>query len=306
MRRFRITIFALVVLASCKPAKNVYLFTSFREPAVDGLFFLTSTDGYRWTDLGGSFLKPAIGEKKLMRDPSMAQGPDGTWHLVWTSGWNGDKGFGYASSNDLVHWSEQQFIPVMQQEPDAFNVWAPEIFYQKDSAHFIIVWATTIPFRFPKGLEDENNNHRLYCTTTQDFKTFTPTRLYYDPGFSSIDATIVQRGPKDFVLVFKDNTRNQRNIKVAFAASAAGPWHDDSPAFTPEFTEGPTVARVKNDYLIYFDSYRAKKYGAVKTSDFKTFTDVSNEVDVPIGHKHGTIVMTDKRTIKRLKNEHKK
>lgn len=305
MKKVHFIIASLLLLASCTPAKDVYLFTSFREPAVDGLFFLTSTDGYHWTDLGGSFLKPAIGEKKLMRDPSMAQGPDGTWRLVWTSGWNGDKGFGYASSKDLIHWSEQQFIPVMQQEPEAFNVWAPEIFYQKDSSQFIIVWATTIPFRFPKGLEDEKNNHRLYCTTTRDFKTFSPTRLFYDPGFSSIDATIVQRGPKDFVLVFKDNTRLQRNIKVAFASSAAGPWHDDSNAFTPEFTEGPTVAKVKDHYLIYFDSYRTKNYGAVKTSDFKTFTDASDEVTVPIGHKHGTIVMTDKRTIKRLKNEHR-
>ena len=226
MRTRHLIILFLFFLASCKPAKDVYLFTSFREPAVDGLYFLTSTDGVHWTDLGGSFLKPAIGEKKLMRDPSMALGPDGVWHLVWTSGWNGDKGFGYASSKDLIHWSEQQFIPVMQHEPDAFNVWAPEIFYQKDSSQFIIVWATTIPFRFPKGQEDEKNNHRLYCTTTRDFITFTPTRLYYDPGYSVIDATVVQRGPKDFVLVFKDNTRNQRNIKVAFGTSAAGPWHD--------------------------------------------------------------------------------
>ena len=87
---FRI-LFPVILLASCKPAKDIYLFTSFREPATDGLYFLYSHDGRHWTDLGGSWLKPEIGEKKLMRDPSMAQGPDGVWHLVWTSGWNGDK-----------------------------------------------------------------------------------------------------------------------------------------------------------------------------------------------------------------------
>src|ERR1700742_672996 len=201
---FRILI-QIVLLASCKPAKDVYLFTSFREPATEGLYFLYSYDGRHCTDLGGSWLHPEIGEKKLMRDPSMAQGPDGVWHLVWTSGWNGDKGFGYASSKDLIHWSTQQFIPVMAHEPDAFNVWAPEIFYEKDSAQFLIVWATTIPYRFPKGQEDEKNNHRLYCTTTKDFVSFTPTRLYYDPGYSVIDAMVLRRGPRDYVLVFKDN-----------------------------------------------------------------------------------------------------
>jgi hypothetical protein len=295
-------IICLLFFASCREAKNIYLFTSFREPATDGLYLLSSSDGYHWTDLGGSWLHPAIGEKKLMRDPSMAQGADGTWRLVWTSGWNGDKGFGYASSKDLIHWSEQQFIPVMQQEPDAFNVWAPEIFYEKDSAQFIIFWATTIPGRFPRGQEDEKNNHRLYCTTTSDFKTFTPARLFYDPGYSVIDATIVQRAAGDFVLVFKDNTRPHRNIKVAFSDSPAGPWHDDSPAFTPEFTEGPTAAKAGKDWLIYYDMYRDKKYGAMRTPDFKTFTDITGQVSVPIGHKHGTIVMTDRRTLKRLKN----
>ena len=299
----------LLFFASCKEAKNIYLFTSFREPATDGLYFLTSRDGYRWTDLGGSWLHPAIGEKKLMRDPSMAQGADGVWRLVWTSGWNGDKGFGYASSKDLIHWSDQQFIPVMQREPEAFNVWAPEIFFEKDSAQFIIIWATTIPGRFARGQEDEKNNHRLYCTTTRDFKTFSPTRLFYDPGYSVIDATIVQRETTDarksrdgYVLVFKDNTRPQRNIKVAFSDSPVGPWHDESPAFTPEFTEGPAVTKAGRDWLIYYDMYRDKKYGAMRTPDFKTFTDITGQVTVPPGHKHGTIVMTDRRTLKRLKN----
>ncbi len=287
----------------------MYLFTSFREPATDGLYFLASKDGKHWEDLGGSFLKPEVGEKKLMRDPSMAQGPDGVYHLVWTCGWTGDKGFGYASSKDLVHWSEQQRIPIMEQEPDAVNVWAPEIFYEKDSAQFLIVWATTIPFRFAKGMEDEKNNHRLYCTTTKDFKTFSSARLFYDPGYSVIDAMIVQRGEHDFVLVFKDNTRLQRNVKVAFGANASGPWHDDSKGFTKEYTEGPAVAiiggkgeyHIGAEYYIYFDSYRDKKYGAVKTSDFKTFNDVSDSVSVPSLHKHGTVLMTDLRTVKRLK-----
>jgi len=291
------------VLVLEKPAQHAWLFTSFREPAVDGLYFLASGDGKHWTDLGGSWLKPAIGEKKLMRDPSMAQGPDGVWHLVWTSGWNGDKGFGYADSRDLIHWSEQRYIPVMEGEKDAFNVWAPEIFYEKDSSQFVIVWATTIPYRFPKGLEDEKNNHRLYCTTTKDFKTFAPTRLFFDPGYSVIDAMIVQRGDRDFVLVFKDNTRLQRNVKAAFSDRASGPYHGDSKAFTPEFTEGPTVAVVGGEYYIYFDSYREKKYGAVKTSDFKQFEDASGDVSVPVGHKHGTVVSADWGVVEKLLKE---
>jgi len=39
-----------------------------------------------------------------MRDPSMVRTPDGTYHLVWTTSWKGDLGFGYAYSKDLIHW----------------------------------------------------------------------------------------------------------------------------------------------------------------------------------------------------------
>ena len=97
-------------------SKDVYLFTSFHEPANDGLRMLYSTDGYQWNDLNRILLKPTVGNQKVMRDPSIAQGSDGTFHLVWTSSWRGDLGFGYASSKDLIHWSKQQFIKVMEHE----------------------------------------------------------------------------------------------------------------------------------------------------------------------------------------------
>jgi hypothetical protein len=59
---------------------------------------------------------------------------------------------------------------------------------------------------------------------------------------------------------------------------------------------------VGKDYLIYYDSYGDFKYGAAKTSDFKTFEDVSSQISLPKGHKHGTIFMVDKKIVETLKN----
>ena len=277
------------------------MFTSFHEPATGGLRLLYSYDGYHWTDLADSFLLPKVGTKPVMRDPSICQGPDGTFHLVWTSSWEGDKGFGYASSRDLIHWSDEQYIDVMSGEPTTVNVWAPEVFYDAPSDQFIIVWASTIPYRFPRGQEPEDNNHRLYYTTTRDFKTFSKTALFLDPGFSSIDAMIVRRDVGQYVLVFKDNTRPERDIKVAFADQAAGPYTKVSAPITEPFTEGPTTTKVGKDWLIYFDMYRKKTFGAVKTRDFKTFTDISKEISIPAGHKHGTIFKTSRKVLNKLK-----
>jgi Glycosyl hydrolases family 43 len=278
----------------------MYLFTSFHEPATEGLRMLYSADGYHWKDMDTVLLKPSVGNQKVMRDPSIARGADGVFHLVWTSSWRGDKGFGHASSKDLVHWTRQEFIPVMEHEPTTVNVWAPEIFYDDEGKQFMIIWASTIPGRFNRGIEEDSNNHRMYMTTTRDFKTFSPTKLFLDPGFSVIDAVIVKRAANDYVLVLKDNTRPNRNIKVAFGNKAEGPYNNVSAPFTESFTEGPSVVKLDNEWLIYFDAYRKKTYDAVKTSDFKTFTDVSNQVKLPEGHKHGTIFTVKKRTLDRL------
>ncbi len=290
----------LISLWSCT-GERVYLFSTFREPATEGLYLASSSDGYHWDDLGGPYLKPEVGQQKVMRDPSVAQGPDGTFHLVWTSSWKGDLGFGYASTKDFIHWSAEKFIPVMAFDTSTVNVWAPELFYDDENQDFIIVWASTIPFRFEKGEEEERNNHRLYYTTTKDFETFSDTKLFLDPGFSVIDAVIVKRGKKDYVLVHKDNTRPYRNIRVSFGESPLGPWSKSSEPFTPFKTEGPTVAKVGSDYLVYYDSYGNGTYGAAKTSDFIHFNDVSSEILLPKGHKHGTIFMLDRKVVERLK-----
>lgn len=299
-RKIYLIIITLIISLSCKREADIYLFSTFREPATDGLYLAWSEDGYHWNDLGGSYLKPEVGTTPVMRDPSAVRASDGTYHMVWTSSWKDDQGFGYASSKDLVNWSEQKWIPVMQNEPTTANVWAPELFYDDEEDRYIIIWASTIPYRFEKGEEEEFSNHRMYYTTTRDFKTFSPAALFLDPGFSVIDAVIVKRDVKDYVLVLKDNTRPNRNLRVAFSDSPLGPFTGVSDTFTRQFTEGPTVIRQNNEWVIYYEAYREKVYGAVKTTDFRSFTDITDEISLPEGHKHGTIFRADRKTIENL------
>ena len=100
--------------------------------------------------------------------------------------------------------------------------------------------------------------------------------------------------------MLKDNTRPERNIKVAFGKSTTGPFENVSKPFTQKFTEGPAPVKVKDGWLIYYDAYQEKKYSAVFTKDFTTFTNVDSLISVPEGHKHGTIVKTRKNKIRSL------
>lgn len=295
MVRFLITVF-LLAQATPPAGGTTYLFSYFTGNGEDGLHFAESRDGITWTALnaGRSFLAPAVGSK-LMRDPSIARGPDGVFHLVWTTGWY-DRGIGVAHSTDLRAWSEQQFVPVMAHEPDAQNCWAPEIFFDDERGRFLIYWATTIPGRFPDtDLKGENlsrgdrMNHRMYYVETTDFKTFSPARLLYDGGFSAIDAFIVKVTPERYVMVVKDETLRptpKKHLRVAEAQRPEGPYGPASGPISRDWVEGPSVLNVDDAWIVFYDVYREKHYGAIRSRDLKTWETVA--VTFPAGARHGT------------------
>jgi len=288
-----------------QPKRDVYLFAYFKNNGVDGLHLAYSKDAYHWTALKNdeSFLTPTVSKDKLMRDPCIIRGADGLFHMVWTVSWK-DKGIGYASSKDLINWSTQQFIPVMAKEEGARNTWAPEITYDKGTKTYLIYWATTIKDRFPETAiaAEDGYNHRIYYVTTKDFKTFSETKLLYDPGFNVIDATIVNAGGK-FIMFLKDETREpvQKNLKIAFSDSLIGPYSTASAPITGNYwAEGPTALKYGDNWIVYFDKYRDHKYGAIISSDLKNWTDISTQINLPKGLRHGTILTVRKRHLKRL------
>ena len=271
-----------------------YIFSYFTGNGEDGLHLMYSHDGLIWRNLnnGQSFLKPNVGTAKLMRDPSIVQDSKGTFHLVWTSGWN-ENNIGYASSKDLINWSEQKEIPVMAHEPTVRNTWAPEIFYEKSGKTFYIVWASTIPGKFPEtGKSETDYNHRLYYTTTRDFNKFTETKLFYDPGFNVIDASFIKQKGK-FYMFLKNETLEpvEKNIRVVSSKKMTKfPITVSEPITGKEWAEGPTEIKVGKYVYIYWDKYRDKKYGAVRTKSLNKpeWEDVSSQIQFPSGVRHGT------------------
>lgn len=72
-----------------RTATEPYLFSFFRDNGETGLYLAYSYDGLKWTTLNNdkSVLKPQVGKERLMRDPCIYRGPDGVFHMVWTTGW---------------------------------------------------------------------------------------------------------------------------------------------------------------------------------------------------------------------------
>ena len=304
-----VTLFTLVTTAKGQHhEKEVFLFSYFKGNGEDGLHLAYSEDGFKWYALksDSSFLKPAAGKDKLMRDPCIIIGGDGKFHMVWTVSWS-EKGIGYASSNDLVNWSEQQYIPVMEHEPATRNTWAPEITFDQRNNRYVIYWASTIPGRFTEteSAGDDKYNHRLYYSTTKDFKTFSKTALLYDQGFNVIDATMVPAEDR-YIMFLKDETRTppQKNIRLAFSEK------DDitkfgkpsAPITGNYWAEGPTVVKINSEWIVYFDKYTQHKYGAVSSSDLEQWKDISDQIVMPQGMRHGSVLKITETQLRKLQD----
>ena len=305
MKKIFLFIFLCGLWQNAMGQQAVYLFSFFKDNGQDGLHLAYSDDGYDWKELnnGRSFLTPTAGEDKLMRDPCIIRGADSLFHMVWTVSWK-EKSIGYASSTDLVHWSVQREIPVMAQETGALNCWAPEITYDARRREYMIYWATTIPGRFKAGeaAGDDKYNHRLYYVTTKDFQQFTPAKLLYDPGFNVIDATIVP-DHRRYIMLLKDETKTpaQKNIRRAESKSLTGGYGKPSAPITgPYWAEGPTTLKLGNKWIVYFDKYTQHSYGAVESTDLKTWQDVSDKLSMPAGLRHGTVLVITRQEFDQL------
>ena len=305
MKRFVYLLMLLFPVAvTAQSNDSVYIFAYFKNNGQDGLHLAYSGGGFKWSALknDSSFLRPTVAKDRLMRDPCIIRGADGLFHMVWTVSWN-DRGIGYASSKDLINWSEQQFIPVMMHEDSARNCWAPEITYDAKKKQYMIYWATTIKGKYPADPTVENGyNHRMYYVLTKDFNSFSKTKLLYDKGFNVIDATIVPDG-KQFVLFLKDETRNpvQKNIKIATSKKLSKGYSNASAPITGDYwAEGPTTLRINGTWIVYFDKYRDHKYGAVQSTDLKNWTDVSGKISLPSGIRHGTIFTISRKEFELL------
>lgn len=307
---FRILVIALCLFSLTLKAQNkVYLFSYFVDNGQDGLHLAYSTDGLKWTALnqGKSYLSPTVGKDKLMRDPFILQGADGLFHMVWTSGW-WDKHIGYASSPDLINWSLQKTIPVMEHEPTAKNSWAPEMTYDPVKKEYIIFWATTIPGRHSDVASSEREkglNHRMYATRTKDFQSFTPTEMFFNPDFSVIDATILAKNNQFYMFLKNENPNPpEKNIRIAVSRQASGPYPVtvSAPITGKYWAEGPTALEVGEYVYVYFDKYTNHQYGAVRSKNMIDWEDVSGLVSFPSGARHGSVFKVSNEVLQNLVN----
>jgi hypothetical protein len=275
-----------------------WLFVGFRNNSEDGVYFAISKDGYHWSLVNDG--KPILRQTEhgeLMRDPFIQRGPDGNFRMAWTWSWGTPAILGYSTSTDLLHWTKQRPLPVTAAIPAAMNAWAPAMYYEPDKKCWLIFWSSTVP---PAGKAGSPLDHRIYATTTTDFKQFTPARIFFDPGFNVIDATLlpvrdeaVSDKAGQYYLLFKDERTDpiEKHILAAKGPGMEGPWQEISAPLTETRSEGPAALAVPGGYLVYYDHYHdPQHYSAAFSTDLQHWADATAKISFPAGMRHGSFL----------------
>jgi hypothetical protein len=268
--------------------EHYFAFAFFRDSPDSGMFLALSTDGLHFAQAGTSPVLPPIGIARGMRDPSICQGPDGVYHLVFTGGGPGQ--IGYASSRDLVTWSPPRSVDLMTAE--RADCWAPEVTFDPASAQFVIAWSAEVAGRDPHTAWMARANHRLYCTTTTDFRAFAPPHPLLDPGYPVIDAAFLH-ARDHWYLFFKDEREHpfKKQIRVVSGPAPWGPWTPPSAALTARQSEGPAILDRGPDVVCFYDEYAERGYGAIRSVDLSTWEDITPYTRIPWGARHGCVVV---------------
>jgi hypothetical protein len=305
----------LVKIDASNEADRAWLFVYYINEGHDGLFLASSGDGLVWQPIndGKPFLKPTVGnvaeKDRLMRAPSICRAENGEYHMVWMVAWE-SKNIGYANSKDMINWSPQKLIPVMEHEKNARNSWDPELFYDKKTKQFYIIWASTVIGKFKETANSSENefNHRLYYTTTKDFIKFEPTKEYWDPGHNVIDPLLVKNkdGKDDqrYLLFYKDETlkpKPKKYLLMAVGETPIGPFNVQKVVSHTDWVQGPSVLKINNDWYLYYDCYGKRHFGAAKSNDLNQWTNITEKLCFPNNARQGTIIEIDSNTLKAIK-----
>jgi hypothetical protein len=265
----------------------------------EALHLAVSADGFTWRVLNGGqpILYSTVGNRSI-RDPFLVRTADGLFHLLFTDSWH-SRFIGHCTSPDLIHWGEQRLLPVMANVPECHNCWAPECFFDREANVYRLIWSSTVASYETEDVWD----HRIWSATTVDFQTLSPSRVFFDPGYPVIDATVVDDGNR-YVMIYKDERGYNRPtpdgrprpgpdhkaMRVAVATRGAGPFEVVTGLVTPHWTEGPTVFRADGRWVMFYDHFIEHRYGAATSDDLIHWTEISPQVQFPPDARHACVI----------------
>lgn len=294
-------------------------------PDGEQVYFGLSEDGFNWEPVNGGqpVLWAYYGDKGVRDHTIVRNQQDGLYHIFATDlslsygmrnqyhrSWeeisrHGSKCLAHWQSADLVHWTEQELIPLGDERFGC--LWAPDVIFDMQRHEYVLHWSSS-------RVEDDFASKAIYCSRTTDFKHFTaPELLYRKEDASVIDSAIYQEDGAYYMFVKSDE--NPERVILLSASSLTGPWtrvhafdHEMAKLEAGKY-EAPTAMRLEDGrWCLFLDYYGVPGAGqgyvpfvapSLKSGDFVRS---DRAFFFPYGFKHGTILTIGEEEYKRLQN----
>lgn len=293
-----------------------YLFAYFTgEDTAEGeqVYFAVSADGKHWEDLNSKkpILRSELGERGV-RDPFIFRSKlDGKFYIIATDlrifdgpGW--DKAVHAGStqmilwqSEDLVHWSKPWTYAV--DVDGAGCVWAPETIYDKKRGAYLLFWAS-----WEKEDGEKEGKHRIFCSYTKDFKTFSKAEKYIERSHDVIDTTIVE---EDGIYYRFSKDEVTKNIYMDCCGDLQGTFQEvksEALSHLPG-VEGPTAFPMQDgSWCLMVDQFATHKgylpliTKDLKSGEFSVLDEASYDMDQS-RKRHGSVLVITDEEYERVK-----
>ena len=282
-------------------AEDAYLMSYFNGgDGKEALYLAYSYDAIHWTPINENkpVLFATVGNKSI-RDPFLYRKQDGKFVLLSTDSWTSENIIIW-DSEDLINFKNERMIRVNNLGQHA---WAPECIYDPQTKKYIIFWSGNI----------------IYCNTTSDFKSVTPTEKYFDPGYICIDANIVSH-QNEYFLFYKDergansDTTKFKGLKIAKSKTLKpGSFTIITPQYiTDHLVEGPACLKslTEEKWYLYYDYFMQNGFWGcsytTKLNSGKWTKMATSEYKLPDGVRHGNALKVSDAELNKIINYHKK
>ncbi|MCH5716450.1 glycoside hydrolase family 43 protein [Niabella hibiscisoli] len=307
-----VLLFPVLLKAQAKttPSKyEGYLFTYFtgNSKEEEAIRFAISTNGYDFQALNNN--QPVIASSGIsstggVRDPHILRGADGkTFYMVATdmvsaNGWDSNRAMVLLKSTDLINWTSAIInIPQTFKAFEKVNrVWAPQTIYDSKKGQYMIYWSM-------RAGNDPDVIYYAYANKEFTALATEPKQLFFSPNNGAcIDGDIVEKNGR-FHLFFKTEGQGA-GIKVAVSdkLTEAYTLRESYVQQTKDPVEGAGVFKLNDGsgYILMYDVYTKGRYQFTKTTDFKNFKVVDEQVSMNFHPRHGTVLPVTQKEIERL------
>jgi len=170
----------LTVLANDPDTVYLFSYATTKNNGKNGLHFAWSRDRESWFSIGNeySYVRSDYGRwdtEKRMINPYLVQGPEGSWHCVWSLN-EREPLFAHAASKDLVFW-ERQSYPLVKEETNCLR---PVVQYDDKSKSYNIIYTDAAG--------------KYYKVNTKDFKSYSDAKEVPAQQYHNSSVTISLQG----------------------------------------------------------------------------------------------------------------